>query len=105
MYMAGKMPIPSTSGTTLMILIRRKRSAMLYSNTSHPYPTTLNFNPMRYIFLNTLLLLSVIAVLSSCEKVIDLDLNEAEKKYVIEAIVTDKAGTARVTITQTKNFD
>ncbi|MET0392789.1 MAG: DUF4249 domain-containing protein [Chitinophagaceae bacterium] len=43
--------------------------------------------------------------LSSCEKVIDLDLNEAEKKYVIEAMITDQPGTARVLVSQTKNFD
>jgi hypothetical protein len=43
--------------------------------------------------------------LTSCEKVIDLDLNEAEKKYVIEAIITDQPSTTKVLITQTKNFD
>jgi hypothetical protein len=42
---------------------------------------------------------------SSCEKVITLDLDEAEKKYVIEAILTDQPSTAKVLITQTKNFD
>jgi hypothetical protein len=44
-------------------------------------------------------------VASSCEKVIHLDLNEAEKKYVIEATVTDQPGTAQVLLSQTKNFD
>jgi len=43
--------------------------------------------------------------LSSCEKVIHLDLNTAEKKYVIEATVTDQAGTAQVLLSETKNFD
>jgi hypothetical protein len=43
--------------------------------------------------------------LSSCEKVIHLDLNTAEKKYVIEATVTDQTGTAQVLLSQTKNFD
>jgi hypothetical protein len=43
--------------------------------------------------------------LNSCEKVIDLDLNEAAKKYVIEGILTDLPGTARVLISTTKNFD
>lgn len=48
----------------------------------------------------------VIAVaLSSCTEVIDIDLNNAEKKYVIEGTITDKAGGCRVLITQTKNFD
>lgn len=43
--------------------------------------------------------------ISSCEKVIDLDLNDAEKKYVVEAVITDQPGTAKVLITQTKSFD
>lgn len=43
--------------------------------------------------------------LSSCEKVIDVDLNEAEKKYVIEANLSDQPGSALVQLTQTKNFD
>jgi hypothetical protein len=46
-----------------------------------------------------------IALLSSCTKVIELDLNEAEKKYVIEAVLTDVPGTAKVLLTETKNFD
>lgn len=46
-----------------------------------------------------------LATLSSCEKVIDLDLNGAEKKYVIEAQVTDEPGKATVLISQTKDFD
>src|SRR5436190_2078112 len=44
-------------------------------------------------------------LISSCEKVIHLDLNTAEKKYVIEATVTDQPGTAEVLLSQTKNFD
>jgi Domain of unknown function (DUF4249) len=42
---------------------------------------------------------------SSCEKIIDLDLNDAEKKFVVEAVITDQPGTAKVMITQTKSFD
>src|SRR5215467_8726980 len=42
---------------------------------------------------------------SSCEKVIHLDLNTSEKKYVIEATVTDQPGTSQVLLSQTKNFD
>lgn len=42
---------------------------------------------------------------TSCQKVIPFDLNTSEKKYVIEAVITDQAGTAKVLITQTKNFD
>lgn len=52
------------------------------------------------------ILLSVmLPVLSSCEKVISVDLNSAAKKYVIEAVVTDKTGTSFVKISRTKNFD
>lgn len=40
----------------------------------------------------------------SCEKVIDIDLDDAEKKYVVEGVVTDEAGTAFVLLSQTKNF-
>jgi hypothetical protein len=42
--------------------------------------------------------------LSSCEKVIDINLNKSEKKYVVEAIVTDQSG-ARVLLSQTKDFE
>jgi len=56
---------------------------------------------MKYIILSAIMIL----VLSSCEKVINVDLNAADKKYVIEAVVTDEAGMAKVMISQTKNFD
>lgn len=55
-------------------------------------------------FLRSALAISAFFI-SSCEKVIHLDLNEAEKKYVIEATVTDQPGTAAVLLSQTKNFD
>ncbi len=42
--------------------------------------------------------------LSSCTKVIDIGLNDADKKYVIEGIVTDQQGTCMVKITQSANF-
>jgi hypothetical protein len=41
---------------------------------------------------------------SSCEKVIDIKLNDAEKKYVIEGVLTDQPGSCRVLLSQTKNF-
>ena len=50
-------------------------------------------------------LLLIIISFSSCEKVIDLDLTNVEKKYVIEGVITDQAGTAQVRISQTKDFD
>lgn len=57
-------------------------------------------NRQRHIALSLLL-----ATLSSCVKVIDLNLNRAEKKLVIEAQVTDVAGQASVLISQTKDYD
>lgn len=51
------------------------------------------------------LLLSAVVFLASCERVIDLDLSKTEKKYVIEAVITDQPGTAKVRLTQTKDFD
>lgn len=45
------------------------------------------------------------ALFASCEKVINVQLNEAEKKYVIEAVVTDQPNSATVTLSQTKNFE
>ena len=54
--------------------------------------------------------LSIIAILlivfgTSCEKVIDLNLNSTSKKYVIEGNITDAPGTCAVKITQTKDFN
>lgn len=43
--------------------------------------------------------------LSSCEKVIDLDLKSADKKYVVEANLGNQAGNCRVMLTQTKDFN
>jgi hypothetical protein len=60
-------------------------------------------NPSRRMWMAIAIVISVLA--SSCEKVIQLDLNNAEKKYVVEGILTDEAGSARVLITQTKDFD
>lgn len=47
----------------------------------------------------------LIVLFSSCEKVIDIDLNSSDKKYVLEGIITDQEQTAKVLISQTKNFD
>jgi hypothetical protein len=57
---------------------------------------------MRY---SIIIIVLISYVLSSCEKVIDIDLDDAEKKYVVEGVITDQAGQCGVTITQTKNFD
>lgn len=54
---------------------------------------------MRYL---AILILS--CILSSCEKIIDLNLDGAEKKYVIEGYISDQSGQCQVTITQTKDL-
>ena len=51
-----------------------------------------------------LYLLPIVLVGFSCQKVIDVDLNEAEPKLVIEAIYTAEDSTVRVRITQTSSF-
>lgn len=56
------------------------------------------FNPYLFFILFSFSLVS-------CEKVIDIDLNETEKKYVIEAVLTDQTGDARVMVSRTKDFD
>ncbi len=52
----------------------------------------------------TLLLITCLTVVS-CQKVIDVDLNAASPKYVIEATVSNTAVAGTVKITQTKNFN
>jgi hypothetical protein len=53
-----------------------------------------------------ILITAVIVMLSSCEKIIDINLDEANKKYVLEGTVTNIAGLpAEVKISQTKNFE
>jgi hypothetical protein len=42
---------------------------------------------------------------TACQKVINVDLNSAEKKYIIEAVLTDQPNSCKVLLTQTKNFD
>lgn len=47
---------------------------------------------------------SMVLLLSSCEEVIELNLDTAAEKYVIEAILTDQANGARVLISKTKSY-
>lgn len=42
---------------------------------------------------------------TSCQKVIDVKLDEADKKIVIDAVLTDKEGGCVVRLSKTKNFD
>lgn len=46
----------------------------------------------------------LITACSSCEKVIDINLNKANPKYVIEGSISDQAGDCKVLVTQTINF-
>lgn len=55
-------------------------------------------------FLSILTLLAVVFTFSSCEKVIDVKLDDADKKLVIDAVITDQAGGCKVLVSQTKNF-
>ena len=49
-------------------------------------------------------LLFFMIILGSCEKIIDINLNDSAKKYVIEGFITDNPGDCRVKISQTVNF-
>lgn len=44
------------------------------------------------------------SMITSCTKVIDVKLNDAAKKYVIDAAITDVPGTSSIKITQTRKF-
>ena len=48
---------------------------------------------------------SMVFLLSSCEEVIELNLDTAAEKYVIEANLTDQAGGASVFISKTKSYN
>ena len=50
------------------------------------------------------MVLPVVLFQFSCEKVIDINLNNAAKKYVIEGSITNRPGDCEVRITQTVNF-
>jgi hypothetical protein len=60
---------------------------------------------MSYLFRLFIATITCTLLFTSCEKVIDVDLNAASPKYVIEGVVTDGSGPHYVRITQTKNFD
>lgn len=58
----------------------------------------------QYIILSVILVFAFI-LQTSCEKVIDLDLNSEDPKYVIEGIVNKDSLVHTVRITRTLNFD
>lgn len=59
---------------------------------------------MKIIF-TALVSIAFILVFSSCEKVIDIDLNDTEQKVVIEGSILRGDTLQRVRITKTQNFD
>lgn len=48
-------------------------------------------------------LLAMMIFFSSCQKVIDVDIKNVEKKYVVEAVITDQLDSSKVLISTTKN--
>lgn len=50
------------------------------------------------------LALIVLATATSCQKVIDVKLDDADKKLVIDAVITDQVGGCVVKLSKTKNF-
>jgi len=46
----------------------------------------------------------MLVLFNSCQKVINVDIKNAEKKYVIEAVVTDEPGASKVLLSTTKNI-
>jgi len=50
------------------------------------------------------ILVALIAFTASCEKVIDIDVKDTDKKYVIEGVVTDQPDGHFVKITRSKNL-
>lgn len=55
--------------------------------------------------MRSILYLFLLCNCMACEKVINVNLNDAEKKYVVEGVVTNRPGTCMVLLSQTKNFD
>jgi len=52
----------------------------------------------------TAALIVTLIAFTSCRKVIDIDLNSAAKKYVIEGVITNQQDSCKVLISQTVNF-
>jgi hypothetical protein len=58
---------------------------------------------MKYLKLS-ILLTALLALLTSCEEIIQIDLNESDPKIVIEGVITDQPGPYFVKITQTTDY-
>lgn len=55
-------------------------------------------------YINFLLFITSLLFLVSCEKVINVNIKNVEKKYVIEGQITDNANSARVNLSETFNI-
>lgn len=62
----------------------------------------MHMKPVKYLLFTAI---ACLLLFSACERVIDVDLNSASPRYVIEGAVTDSREPQKVRITQTKNFD
>ncbi len=60
---------------------------------------------MKRIFSMCLISLIAIVISLGCQKVIKIELNKADPKVVIEALIDDSGQPAQVKLNQTKNFD
>jgi len=58
----------------------------------------------RRAYLVSIFTLELFVLFSSCRKVIDVDIKDAEPKYVVEAIVSDSTGETKVLLSTTKNI-
>jgi len=47
----------------------------------------------------------ILFIVTGCKKVIHVNLNDADKQYVIEGVITNQPGTCSVLLSQTKNFE
>ncbi len=58
-----------------------------------------NSSTLTYFFI------AIVSLFTSCQKVIDVDLNKVDKRYVVDAIITDELFDNAISIIQTKDFD
>jgi len=107
MLMEEKTRIQLLSEIIKIILIRPKLFRHHYFVGCLLFHTTLNSKyHVFYKKIKSLILLVCIAgLISSCEKIIDVDIDNASKKYVIEGEVsTNTSIGSQVRLSQTKNF-
>ena len=60
---------------------------------------------MKNMLKYTILSLGITACITSCQKVIDINLKKAEQRYIVDALITDEQGYNFVTISRSKPFD